>query len=319
MNHLIPRRTSDMDLYFSMMLPSAGKQGKGILCTWLGTAGVCLSDSDTGLLIDPYVSRFGPCDVAFRRPLVPDRDVIRAWARSPGRVKIRAVIVSHSHFDHVADAPLFARETGALLVGSESTINVGRGAGLEEKQMRIARPGQTMRFGSFSVRFLESRHGPFLMGRVPYAGDIAEPLVQPAMARDYRVGTVFSLLLRHPEGSIIHHGSAGFIPGMYDDSATDVLLLGIAGRNHTPGYVKHVAARTEPKLLIPIHADNFFRPLRKGMALLPSIAFRKFFNECASSGSIGRIGTLAYGTPVRILPITGPDLPREALPDRPPR
>ncbi len=297
-------RMSDSDLFRKMMLPSAVKPGKGVLCTWLGTAGVCLSDSDTALLIDPYVSRFGLRSVALRRPLVPDVGLIREWVRILGRVNIRAVIVSHSHFDHVADAPLFARETGALLVGSESTINVGRGAGLLEKQMRVARPGQAMRFGPFSVRFLESRHGPFLFGRVPYPGDIEAPLALPAAAPAYRVGTVFSLLVRHRAGSLIHHGSAGFVPGMYDGTAADVLLLGIAGRNHTPGYVNEVAAQIKPKLLVPIHADNFFRPLGKGMALLPAVAFGKFYHECESNGLAGRVGTLAFGVPSRILPAT---------------
>jgi hypothetical protein len=90
---------------------------------------------------------------------------------------------------------------------------------------------------------------------------------------------------------------------MYDKTAADALLLGIAGRNHTPGYVNEVAARIKPKLLVPIHADNFFRPLGKGMALLPAIAFGKFCHEYESSGLSGRIGTLAFGIPGRILPL----------------
>lgn len=303
-----------MDLFRSMTLPRAGKPGKGVLCTWIGNAGVCIFDSDTAILIDPYVSRFSLGSVVLRRPLLPNVDLIREWIRILGRVKIRAVIVSHSHFDHVADAPLFARETGAFLVGSESTINVGRGAGLQEKRMRIALPGQTMRFGSFSVRFLESRHGPFLFGRVPYQGDISGPLPQPAAAQAYRVGTVFSLFMRHCAGSIIHHGSAGFISGMYEGIATDVLLLGIAGRNHTSGYVKEVAAQTQSKLLVPIHADNLFRPLRQRMSLMPTIAFKKFHDECEANGLNGRLGTLAIGVPARILPVpkNGSTLPGRA-------
>ncbi|TFH38427.1 MAG: MBL fold metallo-hydrolase, partial [Chrysiogenales bacterium] len=222
----IPRLTSDRELYSSMEIPAGKGNRNEVTCTWIGTAGLCISDSVTGILVDPYVSRFSIGAVALRRPLIPDLALVREWSQRLGGVSIRAVIVSHSHFDHAADAPYFTRETGALLVGSESTLNIGRGAGLEEKRMRLAEPGRMMKFGYFSVEFIESLHGPFLFGRVPYSGDIREPLMPPGTATDYRVGTVFSLRVRHRAGTLLHHGSAGFINGMYDRITTDVILMG---------------------------------------------------------------------------------------------
>lgn len=43
---------------------------------WLGTAGVFISDSDCGILMAPYVSRFGLFEIAMGIPLQPDKESI---------------------------------------------------------------------------------------------------------------------------------------------------------------------------------------------------------------------------------------------------
>lgn len=87
--------------YESLLLDSDGLRQGDVRLSWLGTAGTFISDGETGILIDPYVSRFRISAVAFRFPLKPDRTLIRNWVEKLGRGKINAVIVSHSHFDHV--------------------------------------------------------------------------------------------------------------------------------------------------------------------------------------------------------------------------
>ncbi|MGB5217946.1 MAG: hypothetical protein WBN66_06570 [Smithella sp.] len=100
------------------------QENKTVSITWLGTAGVLISDGATGILIDPYVSRFGLFKIALNIPLQPDKASIKKWTDRLGAKNIGGG-GSHSHFDHCLDAPYFAQETGALLIGSESTINVG--------------------------------------------------------------------------------------------------------------------------------------------------------------------------------------------------
>ena len=116
-----------LDLYRTRLLTPGGADSPGVDVTWLGTAGVLVSDGRTGILIDPYVSRSGMLKVLLGSALSPDRELVRQWVGRLGAGSIQAVVVSHSHFDHALDAPFFALETGALLMGSESTLNVGRG------------------------------------------------------------------------------------------------------------------------------------------------------------------------------------------------
>ena len=289
--------------YESLLLDSDGPGQGGVRLTWLGTAGTFITDGKTGILIDPYVSRFSLGTVAFRLPLKPDRALIRNWVEKLGREKINAVIVSHSHFDHAADAPYFAIEAGAPLVGTESTLNVGRGAGVVENKLIAARPGQTMTFGDFSVKFIESDHGPAVLGRVPFPGTIDKPLAPPVAAAKYRLGGVFALLITHPEGAILHHGSAGFKEGMYDGIAVDVLLLGISGRGNTHQYLENVALKTRAKLVVPIHVDNFFKPLEDGMSFLPTVKFGEFYSKANQYQSAFRIRTIPLCREVKILPL----------------
>ncbi|HPC40808.1 MAG TPA: MBL fold metallo-hydrolase [Spirochaetota bacterium] len=300
---LCAARCADIDLYQSLLVKETPRHGEGITVTWLGTAGLLISDGQTALLIDPYVSRFGMGKVFFQRPLASDRELVRKWSEKLGKKNIRAVIVSHSHFDHLADAPLFARETGAPLIGTESTLNAGRGAGLREDELRLVKPGQAMPLGRFTLRFIESVHGP-VFGSVPYPGVIDKPLAQPARAKDYRLGGVFGIVIGHPSGTILHHGSAGFVPGMYDGVTADVVFLGIASSGGIEEYIREVPLRVKAKTLIPAHVDNFFKPLEQGFSLLPlSVKFKEFCDTAGRYRDSFALKTLPIGRPVRVLPV----------------
>ncbi|MDI6741853.1 MAG: MBL fold metallo-hydrolase [Smithella sp.] len=270
--------------------------------TWMGTAGVLISDSETGILIDPYVSRFGIFQVAFGARLRPDQEAIKNWKASLGKEIIKAVAVSHSHFDHLADAPYFAMETDAVLLGSESTINVGRGAGMAENLLQIVHHNDTMNIGTFSLRFIESAHGPAFLGRVPYPGKIDKPLIGPQSAKNYKLGQTFSILISHPSGAIVHHGSAGLIPGMYDGIKADVVLLGIIGRGDTHNYLQNIPVKLGAKCLIPIHFDNFFVSLEKKMRILPTAGFKEFLSTAESYRDNFELDILQIGEKAAILP-----------------
>jgi len=300
---LITTGCAGTGLYERLIMDKTVTASNSVRATWLGTAGMFITDGETGILIDPYVSRFGMWNIAFGSPLLPNRDLIRKWADKLGRENINAVIVSHSHFDHVADAPYFAIEANAPLIGTESTMNVGRGAGLAESNLKIVKPGETLQFGKFKVQFIESQHGPAFLSRIPYPGTIDKPLVLPAKASDYRLGGVFSLLITHPYGTIIHHGSAGFKPGMYDETMADVLLLGIGGRGDTDKYLENVALITKSRLVVPVHFDNFFKPLDDGMSYLPLVKFDEFYRKAEKHRSSFTVRTIPFCEEVVILPL----------------
>ena len=268
---------------------------------WLGTAAVLISDGDTGILIDPYVSRFGLIKIALGFPLRPKREAAKKLAVELGGNRIQAVVVSHSHFDHSIDAPYFAGETGAFLFGSPSTLNVGRGAGLPEHFLKKINTKDTIKAGAFTLKFIESHHGPALFGRVPYPGTIDHPLTGLHPAKDYKLGQTYAVVISHPSGTIVHHGSAGFIPGMYEGVTADVVLLGIAGRGDTRTYLENVPLKMKAKTVIPIHFDNFFAPLTKKIKNLPGVKMKEFLSEVQKHGKSFELRIPSMGKKEQIL------------------
>ena len=270
-------------------------QKKKALCiTWLGTAGFLIESGHDGILIDPYVSRAGMLRVFLGLPLRPDQPAIDKWLVRL-ETKIHAVIVSHSHFDHCLDAPYFALKTNALLMGSKSTLNVGRGVGLDEKYLKEAEIGRDIHIGPFTLKFIESAHGPAFLGKVPYPGKIDQPLTGPHPARDHKLGETYSILIKHPSGAILHHGSAGFINGMYEGITSDMALLGIGGRENTQTYLENVALKLNAKIVVPIHYDNFFVSLDKKMKYLPGVNFREFLATAGKYRNVFELKVLSIG------------------------
>lgn len=257
----------------------------GLIVKWLGCAGVMLSDGSTTLLIDPFVSRYGLWSVVMGKRLVPKVAEIRSLLTRLAAREVEAVLVSHSHYDHALDAPFFAKETGAYLIGSNSTANIGRGAGLDA--IRIVEHGSRLDLGRFQVTVLESEHGPGLFSSIPFPGDIEKPLKPPARAYDYRLGKTFSFVIAHEAGTIVHHGSAGFRKGMYEGIHADVVLLGIAGRGDTETYLREVVDQTGARIVVPIHFDDFFSPISTPPRLLPGIEMDEFVKTALTRKNIG--------------------------------
>src|SRR5262249_20190548 len=145
--------------------------------TFLGTSTLLFDDGETALLTDGYFSRPGVWKVYFGK-VAPDLEVIRRSLERAGIRRLAAVITVHSHIDHAMDAPEVAKRTGALLVGSASTANVGRGWSLPEDRLRVIHGGETMSFGRFQVTLLRAQHSPHAVAM----GEIHAPLVPPASA-----------------------------------------------------------------------------------------------------------------------------------------
>jgi L-ascorbate metabolism protein UlaG (beta-lactamase superfamily) len=86
---------------------------------------------------------------------------------------------------------------------------------------------------------------------------------------------------------------------MYDGITADVVLLGIVGRGDTQTYLTNIPIKLGAKLVIPIHFDNFFVPLEKGLRILPTAHFRELADKHSDRFELK---TLPLGEKVAILP-----------------
>ncbi|MEQ1439196.1 MBL fold metallo-hydrolase [Fontimonas sp. SYSU GA230001] len=238
--------------------------------SWFGTTAVLLRAGDDALMVDPFFTRPpGLWPLLRNDHIAPDEALIRKWLRKENVTRLHAVLVSHSHYDHALDAGVVARLTGAVLAGSASTANIGRGAGLDDRRIVVAAADQALRFGPFTVRFIESRHAG-ATGGAP-TGEIAAPLTPPAHYLDYRQGGTWSILVEHADGSVLHHGSAGFMPGALQGRHADVVVLGAALVDDAESYLQQTVDAVGARTVVLTHWDDFTRPLDAPLKPMPVV------------------------------------------------
>lgn len=233
-----------------------------------GTATLLFSDGKTAWMTDGWFSRPGPLALLFGK-IAPDPAAITAGLAANDVSQLAAVFPLHSHYDHAMDAPEVARRTGAVLLGSESTANIGRGWGLPASQIRVVADREPIRLGQFVITPIESRHFEFPDPemRERALGDplISQPLVPPVSAFDYRVGKAYVLYVSHPRGSWLIVGSAGYVEGALAGLHADTVFLGVGGLGsqteaYREAFWRETVGRMNPSRVIPIHYDSLTAP-----------------------------------------------------------
>jgi len=236
---------------------------------WTGTSTLVFSDGDTTWMVDGWFSRPGPLRLLLGE-IEPDLAAIERGLARNGVERLSVVFPVHSHYDHAMDAPEVARRTGALLLGSESTANIGRGWGLDEWQIHAVADREPIQVGRFALTPIESRHfqfpDPAMRERALADPEIREPLVPPVSAFDYRLGKAYVLHVAHPKGSWLVVGSAGFVEGGLEGFPADVVFLGTGGlgsqtAEYRETYWRETVARARPARVVPIHWDSLTGPI----------------------------------------------------------
>ncbi|MFQ5549103.1 MAG: MBL fold metallo-hydrolase [Woeseia sp.] len=265
-----------------------------VTVTWLGVTTLLFDDGETQILIDGFFSRPDILDILFRRPVASDAANINYVLDEFQMRRLAAVIPVHSHYAHAMDVGAIANRTSASVVGTESTANIARGADVPEDQIMLVANGDSLTFGKFTVNFMTSRHVPDGFGDSHLlAGFMSEPVRQPAVFTEWREGGSWSILIGHPEGTTLVHGSAGFVEDALSEIEADVAMLSVAGLyrqglQYTREYWQQTVGRTGAKRVFVIHHDDFTEQF--GRIRLMSKAFDNvgksvnWLNEFAGAG-----------------------------------
>jgi len=258
---------------------------------WLGTAGFEVRCDNHIVLLDPYITRAPLSRCAFGH-LASDMPAIAKHVPHAD-----AIIVGHTHFDHALDVPAIARQTGARVFGSKSAIRLCQAAKIPDSQLEMVErnPGQdpiVAEVGPFTLRFAPSAHSRFLLGRVPFPGDIQDCDEVPVKTGDYKCGAVFRAELQVAGKTIVHLGSAELTPGGIIPQNVDLLLLCVAGWQSSGDLPERVMRKLSPQRVLLSHWDNFFEPIHKPAKMLPAMAMPKLVERLTRLSKDVRIGTL---------------------------
>lgn len=258
---------------------------------WLGTAGFEIRCDNHVVLLDPYITRASLSRCAFGQ-LTSDLSSIAL--HTP---RADAIIVGHTHFDHALDVPAIARHTGGKVFGSRSAIRLCRAAKIPESQLQMVErdPGQdaiVAEVGPFTLRFAPSAHSRFLLGRVPFPGEISDCDDVPIKTADFRCGAVFRVEIQVAGRTIVHLGSAELTPEGPVPHDVDMLLLCVAGWRSTPDLPERIMRSLSPQRVLLSHWDNFFLPLDQGAQALPAVGMPQLVDRISNLSRDVRIGTL---------------------------
>jgi L-ascorbate metabolism protein UlaG (beta-lactamase superfamily) len=236
---------------------------QGLTVEWLGVSGYRISYEGQTLFVDPYLSRVPLRSLLLRRPTLPDTAALDRFAQPQG--KVAGVLVGHTHFDHAVDAPAIARRFGCRAYGSSSLASLMALHGLAESAIEVE-PYRTYELGPFEVEFTPSVHSKLLLGlAVPFDGELTCEHLDSLAPGAYRCGQVWGISIRVAGVRFYHQGSANLIDEAIRDRGVDVFLAGVAGRNFTRHYWRRILPRLDPRIVVPTHYDNFFRPLGQRM------------------------------------------------------
>ena len=237
-----------------------------VTVTWLGVSTLLFDDGETQILIDGFFSRASIADILLGRSIDNNAPVIN-YAMNEFRMdNLAAIIPVHSHFDHAMDVGAIANRSSASVLGSETTAQIARGAGVPEDQIIVVDDESRFEFGEFRVSLRPSSHAPVgWRGTVPLDGSIDEPLLLPQPVTAWRMGGAFTIVLEHPQGTALVQGSAGYTKYALQDVAADVVFLGIAqldslGRDYAELYWQHTVTATGSHSVYPVHFDDYTQP-----------------------------------------------------------
>ncbi len=249
-----------------------------VTVTWLGNTTLLFDDRETQVVIDGNFTRVRPLEVALFLPVSSDVATINyALAEFRMMDRLAAIVPVHSHFDHAMDVGHVANRTSAVVLGSESTANIARGADVPVDQYQILAEGEVRQFGDFTIRLLASKHAPIKGGEGPwFPGTIENPLRQPASVNAWKEGVVWSVFIGHPRGTTLIQGSAGYVQGKLEGETADVVMLGIAGltglgKDYVREFWTETVGATGATRVIPVHWDDFTAPFGE-VRLFPHIA-----------------------------------------------
>ncbi|MEV6107567.1 MBL fold metallo-hydrolase [Streptomyces sp. NPDC051940] len=234
---------------------------------WLGTTGWRIDTGGRTVLVDPYLTRFetGLFQGAFD-PATPIAATDPALAEEfAGEAAL--ILVTHAHWDHIADVPYLAKLTGARVVGTETTRHLLVSWGVDPGQISVVRGGEVLDFGDgLVVEVAASLHSRNKSWSYFAPGTLtAPPAAPPATISDLPEGDTLAFLVRAGE-----HGPSCFLMGASDfeeravrGMRPDVAMIAAQSSASTHRYVPRLMdALGNPGVVVPVHWDNFETPLR---------------------------------------------------------
>ncbi|MCQ9377766.1 MBL fold metallo-hydrolase [Methyloversatilis sp. XJ19-49] len=261
-----------------------------ISARFFGTTTILFNDGEDAILIDGFFSRPDKNKILFGR-LSPDKARLKKIVECCIPSNLNSIFVAHAHHDHALDAGFIAKLTGATIYGSRSALIVANAVDNTELKSVLNAPltnQEIIRNGSvyssknnkFKVIAIETPHSASLLSQ-----DSIDPDFRfPAKITDFRPGENYSFLIEHESAGILFVTSANKLSDALKGLKADITILSIGGiGTETNEYTRvklieeywNAAVKaTGAKVVVPVHWDDFTRPLGETLVAFPYVIDR---------------------------------------------
>lgn len=270
----------------------AGAPAAVVEVTYLGAGGFLIRHRDEtrginrAIMTGPFFSNPGILRSLLGFPIAADPARITEFLPPVGDVK--AILVGHSHYDHLMDTIHVAEHSApqAILYGNDTMVHIvnavpalrSRVVSLESKAGDSEIKGQWEYLADRRMRVmaLRSEHAPQFLGVRAFEGNVDQDLATlPANAYGWKGGRTLAFLidvLGADETPLLrfHYQDAasthplGFPPPIdtIGSRPVDVALLCVASFEEVSQYPEALIARLAPRHVVLAHWENFFSTRR---------------------------------------------------------
>jgi hypothetical protein len=336
---LAPNHAGDFDFRKPGCKPAsrpAATAPDDVLVRYLGAGGLYLEWQGVSVLTSPFFSNPGRLRAPFGR-LSANRVRIDGGLKGMDLKDVRAILVGHSHYDHLADVPtvaesfcptarIYVNRTGANALAGLGPLQ-GRVACLEDPEQKewIYLRGEDGHDLPIRFRAVETEHAP-LFWHLPWsAGEVKQAwdkgwdgrrFRQLRMGRPYAF--VIDLLSPQDPAQVrfrLYYQDAASpedkgYPNLGDDHEYDLAVLCMASFRYVKNHPGGLLGNLHPRHVLVTHYEDFFRDPQKPLRFVPLLTDR-LANEF-----LGRVRTSLAGieTVGPVDPVCGPSSPTATMP-----
>lgn len=270
--------------------------------TYLGVDGFLIHSGGSSLLTAPSFSHPGLARTVLGLTVTADTAHTDSLMHRVNTRDVRAILVGHSHYDHLLDVPYLSRRItpAAQVIGTPSMRHILAGDSLIRRDLVIALEGDavgdSLHAGRwhyvpepggapprFRVMALESRHAPnvWIISIAPWlARHDYEHL--PRSAWGWRRGEVYAFLIdvlrpdSTPAFRIFYHDAAAdarwtSLPPLpvRDRRRVDLALLCTGNFENAEWYPTALLASMQPRYSLLGHWENFFESTEAPLQVIP--------------------------------------------------
>lgn len=292
-------------LFFIFALTLTAKSAiSAVSIRWLTVTAVSIDDGKTKLLFDPAWTRPNWKHLLNISSLKSDEALVKSVLEKNQLTKLDAVFASHSHFDHVIDAPIAAKLGNGMFYVDENSERIAKAYKDPGIKTTRFKGGEKIKVGDFTITPLPRQHAkilhlvPFLPGPVPTDTTLS--------FFDYHEGETWFFLVEHPAGTILVDQGSEAHPEVLKKHTTkvDVLLQGLANRKSDEAILDGHVKTYQPKVFISLHFDNFFKDFNDGeYSELPGMKFDEILSKLKKAYPSMKVDKPVYGQPMAVLEV----------------